>query len=110
MRETTSTSVVWPRMGNAFNLSALLLDTHIERGRGERVAARYEGRDISYAELAALTERTASVLRECGVERGERVAMLLRDDPDFIACFLGAVRIGAVAVPLNTLLPSAESL
>ena len=97
-------------MGNAFNLSALLLDAHLDHGRGERVAIRYEGSSVTYAELCALTQRTARVLREIGVERGQRLALLLRDSPEFIACFLGAVRIGAIAVPLNTLVAAEESV
>jgi benzoate-CoA ligase len=86
------------------NLSTLLLDPHVERGAGRSVAIRYEGRSITYAQLLELVIRTGEALREAGIERGQRVALLIHDRPDFIATFLGAARIGAVAVPLNTLM------
>jgi long-chain acyl-CoA synthetase len=38
-----------------------------------------------------------------GLERGDRVALVLRDSPQFIAAFLGAAKIGAIPVPLSTL-------
>jgi benzoate-CoA ligase len=93
-----------------WNLSSLLLDARLDAGDGDRTAIRYEGASISYGELAVRVARTGHALREAGVERGQRVALLLADRPEFIATFLGAVRIGAVAVPLNTLLRAAEAL
>ena len=93
----------------AFNLSVLLLDRHLDAGAGSRVALRYEGRSITYDELATLVARAAHALRDAGVEHGERVAFLLADRPEFIAVFLGAVRIGAIAVPLNTLQSADEA-
>jgi benzoate-CoA ligase family protein len=90
-------------VSESFDLSALLLDAHLAAGRGARTAIRCDGRSITYAELADMTARAGNALRELGVEPGQRVAMLLWDRPEFIATFLGAVRIGAVAVPLNTL-------
>ena len=92
------------------DLSALLLDRQLDAGAGSRVALRYEGRSITYTELAALVARTAHVLRGLGVQRGQRVALLLADRPEFIAVFLGTVRIGAIAVPLSTLQPAADAV
>lgn len=97
-------------MADRFNLSTALLDVHLDAGRGARTALRFEGRSLSYAELAALVARTGHALRELGVGAHERVAMLLGDRPEFVATFLGAVRIGAVAVPLNTLLRPGETI
>ena len=56
-----------------------------------------------YAELAVLQDAAARGLRVRGLERGERVALVLRDSPQFIAAFLGAAKIGAIPVPLSTL-------
>ncbi len=92
------------------NLSTLLLDAHLDAGHGSRTAIRYQDRSISYAELAALASRAGAALRELGVEREQRVAMLIADRPEFVATFLGAVRVGAVAVPLSTLLRPAEAI
>ncbi len=49
-----------------------------------------------------------NALRGLGVEVEQRVALLLPDGIEWVAVFLGALRIGAVAVPLNTRLPAAE--
>ena len=62
----------------------------------------------SYRELLALVGRAGNVLRGLGVEPEQRAALLLPDGLDWVATFLGALRIGAVAVPLNTRLKPAE--
>lgn len=95
-------------MGRRFNLTVPLLDAHLDRGHADRPAIRHEGTTISYGALAALTGRVGSALRELGVEPEQRVAILLPDSPEFVATFLGAIRIGAVAVPLSTVLRPAE--
>lgn len=58
---------------------------------------------ITYAELAALQDGAATAFRDRGLQQGDRIALVLRDSPTFIAAFLGAVKIGAVPVPLSTL-------
>jgi benzoate-CoA ligase len=49
-----------------------------------------------------MQDGAALALRDRGIQRGDRVAIVLRDSPEFIAAFLGAVKIGAIAVPLST--------
>src|SRR5262249_60715042 len=53
-------------------------------------------------------DRAAHALRRLGVTRGERIALLLPDGPPFVASFFAALRLGAVAVPLNTRLGPGE--
>jgi long-chain acyl-CoA synthetase len=57
---------------------------------------------ISFGELDDLAERAARWLVQHGVGRGDRVALLADNDGRWIAAYLGALRIGAVAVPLDT--------
>ena len=52
--------------------------------------------------------RAANALRALGVSPGDRILLLMRDTPEFAAAWLGAVHMGAVAVPLNTRLSEAE--
>lgn len=87
-----------------FNLASELLDPHLRSGRGARAAYRYEGDTISYAEIADRVARVATGLARLGIEPEQRVALLLPDSPQFVASFLGAMRIGAVPVTLSTLL------
>ena len=91
-------------MPDTFNLAAQLLDQHLGLGRGARPALRYQGETLTYADVAALSARAGNGLRARGVCAGDRVALLLPDSPDFVASFLGALRIGAVPVTLSTFL------
>jgi benzoate-CoA ligase family protein len=78
-----------------------LLDDNLEAGRAGKPAIVGEQGTLTYGDLARLTARTASLLRELGVAREHRVVMVLDDSPVFPATFLGAIRIGAVPVPVN---------
>jgi benzoate-CoA ligase len=78
-----------------------LLDDNVDAGRAGKPAIVGEQGTLTYSDLARLTARTASLLRELGVAREHRVVMILDDSPVFPATFLGAIRIGAVPVPVN---------
>lgn len=76
----------------------------------ERVAIvdRTRGGRHTYAELNAAAEHWARVLMSLGIQRGDRVATLTGNRVETIALFFGAMRIGAVLVPLNWRLAVAE--
>jgi benzoate-CoA ligase len=63
---------------------------------------------VTYAALADATERAAGALAAAGIARGDAVAFLLKDSPLFCAAYLGALRLGAVAIPINPRLPEAD--
>jgi long-chain acyl-CoA synthetase len=88
------------------NLGALLADR--SRRNPDRVALAFDGRRLTYAELNGLAAAAAGGLRELGVGSGQAVAMVLANTPPAIAAYHGALRLGAVAVPLNPLLSAAE--
>ena len=90
------------------NLSRALVDNCVESGRGDQAAIREPKRVWTYARLADEMVRAAAALRELGVAPGDRVALLMHDSAELAAVFLGAVRIGAVPVPLNVLLRPLE--
>jgi benzoate-CoA ligase family protein len=79
-----------------------LVDRHVAEGRGQRPALRLRDRNVSYAELQVLQNRTGNALLAAGVAPEQRVAILLPDGPEFVAAFIGAMKIGAVPVPINT--------
>jgi len=68
---------------------------------GDRTAILFEQRAITYAELQEDVRRFASALEHLAVFRGDRVALLLNDSPEFIVAFIGITSIGAIAVPVN---------
>ena len=90
-------SIVSPERVNA----SRLLDHNLEEGRGDKPALLGEFGTLTFADVARLTARTASLLRELGVSREHRVMMVLDDSPAFHATFLGAIRLGAVPIPTN---------
>ncbi|MDQ3421784.1 MAG: benzoate-CoA ligase family protein [Acidobacteriota bacterium] len=91
-----------PRM---FNAATHFVDRHIDDGRGGHVAIECGDDRISYAQVAERVNRFGSALRtELDVRPEERVALLLHDTPEFAYAFFGAIKIGAIAVPLTTLL------
>jgi benzoate-CoA ligase family protein len=67
----------------------------------DRTAILYEQRQVSYAELRNETLAVTRVLGELGMARGERVALLLNDSPEFVAAFIAICSSGAIAVPIN---------
>jgi benzoate-CoA ligase family protein len=87
-----------------FNASAYLLDRQITGGAGERLALTGSAGDVTYAELHDLVRRLAAGLREAGVQPDHRVMMFMADSPWFVAVFLAAMRIGAVPVPVSTMM------
>src|SRR3972149_4228849 len=86
-----------------FNQAQHLSDRHLADGRSDRTAIYYEDRKITYAELVAMVNRTGNAFKDLGVEIENRVMLILPDCPEFFYCYLGAMKIGAVPVPVNTL-------
>jgi benzoate-CoA ligase len=91
-----------------YNAAAWLLDRQLDAGAGDRIAYRVEGRTVSYAELGDEVARAQHALHALDVRRGERVALVVDDELAFPAWFLGALRAGAVPVPLSTMLTADE--
>lgn len=87
-----------------YNASVDFVDRHVVQGRGKRIAFVEEGRVTTYAQLAENTARCAAAIRGLGVVPEQRVMLCLHDTAEFAAIFFGALRAGAVAVPVNTLL------
>jgi benzoate-CoA ligase len=93
-----------------FNIASHFVDQPIARGWGDRTAFVCEDRALTYRQLRELVNRAGNVLRDLGVEMEQRVLVLGLDAPEFLGAFWGAIKIGAVPVPVNTLLRSADYL
>jgi len=97
----TIPTVVLP---DQFNAATAFLDRNLAEGRGGKTAIYHEGQAYSYAQVAELANRVGNGLLELGLDMEQRVALLMLDSPQLAAAFFGAIKIGAVPVPLNTLL------
>ncbi|WP_433476267.1 acyl-CoA synthetase [Spirillospora sp. CA-142024] len=78
------------------------------RHHGEVTAVRYEGGDLTYAELDEKAARLAGVLSTGGVAAGDRVAHLGLNSASFLVTMLASFRIGAIFVPVNFRLAGPE--
>ena len=87
-----------------YNFAADILKRNLDAGRGDKAAYIDHRSSYTYAALAARVERFGHVLRALDIRREERVLMCLLDTIDWPTAFLGAIKAGVVAVPVNTLL------
>ncbi|WP_192178391.1 class I adenylate-forming enzyme family protein [Mesorhizobium amorphae] len=77
----------------------------------DKPAIRFEGESLSYAALGQRIEQTARALSTgLGVNKGDRVAILSLNRPDYLVLLYACARIGAILVPLNWRLSVAEQL
>src|ERR1700751_3682297 len=93
-------------MTQLFNASEDLLDRRLAPGDGDRLALTGPSGDLSYAELWERVRRTAAGLRALGVQPEQRILMVMSDSPNFVVVYLAAMRVGAVPVPVSTMLRS----
>ena len=98
----------YAQIPRAFNAAVHFVDRHVAEGRCERVALICQSETITYGQVSENVNRCAGALRSLGVGVGDRVLLLLLDGPEFAYVFFGAIRIGAVPVPTNTLLQPAD--
>lgn len=92
-------------MMNHFGKNAYhtLVEQHIETGKGDLPALLQLHRTaVTYAELAMRVNQVSAFLIGIGITRGDRVTLLLPDSYEWVYGFLACLKIGAVAVPLNT--------
>jgi long-chain acyl-CoA synthetase len=91
-------------------LSLNLAET-VTRGAEEyadQLAVRLDDIELTYAQLGELTARAAELLRDRGVEPGDRVGLMLPNVPAFVVLYFAILRAGATVVPMNVLLKRRE--
>ncbi|MBI2460247.1 MAG: AMP-binding protein, partial [Candidatus Rokubacteria bacterium] len=93
-----------------FNVAVEFVDKNVAEGRGDKVALFYEDKTYTYRQVQELTNRVGNGLLALDVEPEQRVMLLLLDTPEFVGSFFGAIKIGAVPVPVNTLLKAPDYL
>src|SRR5918996_2202967 len=92
-----------------FNAATHFVDRNVAEGRGRCIAIECGEVYITYDEVLQNVNRFATALRDTlAVRREERVLLLLLDGPSFVYSFFGAIKAGAVPVPLNTLWKPAD--
>lgn len=93
-----------------FNAAQYFVDRNLAEGRGDKAAILFEDQVISYRRLAENVNRAANALCGLGVAMEDRVMLLLRDTPEMIYSFYGAIKAGAVPIPTNILMKAPDFL
>ena len=88
----------------AYNFAADILARNLAAGRANKPAFIDAGGSWTYGQLAERVDRFGAALRRLGIRREERILIALLDSIDWPTAFLGALKAGIVAVPVNTLL------
>lgn len=102
-----------PGVPSTIEYPAHPLHTFLEQAASrysEQAALLYRGAELQYGSLQELVDRFAAALHKLDLEKGERVAIQLPTCPQFLIAYYAAVKLGAVAVPLNPLLVARETL
>ncbi len=96
------------RFPEPFNAAEYFVDRHLAEGRSSKAAIRTLQCEVSYAELADTVNRFGNTIKNLGIKTGDRMLMVVKDCPEFFYLFWGAVKIGAIPVPLNGLAPASD--
>ena len=88
--------------------ASTLLDRVMERGLEGKTAIEWSGGSLTYGDLLGRVCQAMRTFAEHGIRREDRVLLVLDDSPTYVAAFLGAIRMGAVPVPVNPLLQHSE--
>lgn len=86
-----------------FNAADYFVDRNVREGRGDKAAVLCEDRSFTYGQIQKGVNRIGNALKSIDVRMEERVALLLLDTEIFPQVFFGVIKIGAVAVNLNTM-------
>ena len=101
----TSTTPASINFSESFNVAVPFIDRHLDEGRGDKIAIRvHNGGEVTYATLAEHVNRAGNALIDLGVQKGDRVLMMVKDSAEFFYVFWGAIKAGILPVPINTLL------
>src|SRR5215208_586476 len=88
--------------------ASVLVDGNLEAGRADKVAIYCGDEEVTYGALARHISRFGHALRALDVDREDRVLLMLNDTPSFPTAFFAVMRIGAIPIPVNTLLQPAD--
>jgi len=84
-----------------YNITTKLVDEMVKKGLGDKVAVYYQDKTYTYAEMQSLINKVGNALKILGVHMEERVILVMYDSPEAMASFFGAIKIGAIPVPVN---------
>lgn len=84
-----------------YNAATTFVDENIAQGRGNKTALYYLDRQFTYQEVFEWVNRTGNTLKDLGLDIEQRLLLVLPDCPEFAFVFFGAIKIGAIPIPVN---------
>ncbi|MEW5908359.1 MAG: benzoate-CoA ligase family protein [Thermodesulfobacteriota bacterium] len=93
-----------------FNAAEYFIDRNLHEGRGDKIAVLHEESAYTYRELAENVNRCSNMFSGLGLGMEDRVILILRDTPEMIFSFYGAIKMGAIPIPTNILMKAPDFL
>jgi benzoate-CoA ligase len=91
-------------IGRQYNAASKFVDEKVESGLHDKVAIYYKEQTVTYKQLQEKMNQFGNALRQLGVEMEHRVLLVCHDRPEFFYSFFGAIKMGAVPIPVNTMM------
>lgn len=85
-----------------YNSAYRFVEGNVQKGLGNKVAIYCDDAKVTYQELLLKANKYGNALKSIGVERENRILQVVCDSPEFIYSFFGALKIGAIPIPVNT--------
>jgi len=93
---------------NFFNATDYFIDRNVNEGWGDKIAVYTEFKNYTYSNLQKMINKTANAMGQLGLRIDDRIMICMLDVPQFYAVFYGAIKIGAVPIPVNTMLTTED--
>src|SRR5690349_20625119 len=97
-----------PTFPDSFNMADYFVFSNIEAGRADKTAIHFEGRAITYREVADKVTNIARSLVGHGLLPEQRVLVCMQDRPEFAYAWFGAIKAGSVVTQINPALPASD--
>lgn len=91
-------------IGVPYNAAQAFIDEKINDGLANKVAIYYQEEQVTYKQLQDRMNQFGNGLKQIGIGIESRMLIMCLDSPEFIVSFFGAVKIGAVPIPVNTMM------
>ena len=84
-----------------YNITSKLVDENVARGFGDKIAIYYKDKTYTYKDMQRLINKVGNALLILGTHMEDRVMLVMNDSPEAVASFYGAIKIGAIPIPIN---------
>jgi len=84
-----------------YNITSKLVDDTVARGLGDKIAIYYKDKTYTFRDMQRLINKVGNALLILGIHMEDRVMLVMNDSPEAIASFYGAIKIGAIPIPIN---------